>query len=128
MKLDSKFFTLPLLMCALSIAGLASAQSLSADLKKESSVLITGQAASPQSVKTLPKGNASTHGDAFAFDTQAVKSIENTLRCWQRGVMIVAEHGWKLTGEPARPIMVNSKNQKAYALNYDETFCLYIGY
>jgi len=95
-----------------------------ADLKKDSSVLIN-------SGKQLPKittvgGTDSSMADAFSFDKKTVKGAKKTLRCWQDGVIIVAEQGWNLAAAQA-PLLVNNKSQKAYAFNYSDTFCQYIG-
>ena len=97
---------------------------VSADLKKDSTVLIGGSSQVPKT--TLVSGSDQSMAAPFSFDNKTVEGAKKTLRCWQDGVMIVAEQDWNLVAAQA-PILSNNKSQKAYALNYSDTFCLYIG-
>ncbi len=95
-----------------------------ADLKQDSTVLITGAAAAPKSAGTSV--SEAKRSDAFTFDKKSVRSADKTLRCWQDGILIVAEHDWSLAVAQT-PILTNKNSKKAYAFNYSDTFCLYIG-
>jgi len=96
-----------------------------ADLKQDSTMIITGGKMLP---KAAPRSNSNdpSMGEAFNFDTKVVNGTKRTLRCWQDGVLIVAEKDWNLMAAQA-PILISDKSQKAYAFNYSDTFCLYIG-
>ena len=105
--------------------GLIFAQTARADLMQDSSALITGEAARPKTVRTVPA--VKSGNDAFKLENSSVKSTDNTLRCWQNGVLILAEHHWEMPVAANSPLLTNARKQKAYAFNYDETFCFYIG-
>lgn len=96
----------------------------SADLKQDSTVIITGGKALPTTTRV--GSSDPSMADPFSFDNKTVNGAKKTLRCWQEGVMIVAEQDWNLAVTHA-PILVNNKSQKAYAFDYSDTFCLYIG-
>lgn len=98
--------------------GIASVDIVHADLKRDPMSLITGDnvIANTATTKTVTAG----------LGNKSIQTGENTMRCWQEGVMIVAEHDWKLSGAKTS-ILENSDNQKIYTFDYSETFCMYIG-
>ena len=55
----------------------------------------------------------------------ALVNVENQLRCWQNGKLIVLENGWHLNNTPNDFVMRNH-SQKLYIYDYGDTFCLYL--
>jgi hypothetical protein len=53
-------------------------------------------------------------------------SKENQLRCWQHGILIAMENGYKPV-DPSRGRLLQKGSTDLHAYDYGETFCIYLG-
>jgi len=60
------------------------------------------------------------------LNKQKVVLPNNTLRCWQDGKLIVAEHQWRVAFD-SHPLLINQQSKKIYTFDYGETFCIFLG-
>lgn len=92
-----------------------------ADLKQDNGMVIVGQG------KALSRpASKNAQQTPALINNKHVLQHDNTLRCWQNGVLIVTEHDFQKLAT-MQPILVNKSNQKLYTFDYGETFCLYSG-
>jgi len=95
-------------------------QTVFADLKQDPSLKILGSSKLKAIKNGVPKS------ESTFMNKQKVETQVNTMRCWQNGELILAEHKWMNT-VAANPILINKKQQKMYVYDYGETFCMYLG-
>ncbi|MGH1426368.1 MAG: hypothetical protein ACRBEE_00345 [Arenicella sp.] len=112
-----------LLISQTVLLSLFSTQNSYADLKHDSNYqIISHNKQHSQKQKQLNN----TQKGTILLNKQQVTTEENTLRCWQDGTLILAEHNWENVVKN-NPMLKNRTQQKLYTFDYGETFCVYIG-
>lgn len=111
-----KKITLPITFFLL----LTTTQAVFADLKQAPSLKILGSSKLKSVKSVVPQE------EAVLINKKKVEAKVNTMRCWQNGELILAENNW-LNAIGTSPVLINNNQEKMYAFDYGETFCMYLG-